>query len=133
MEHSYALKVRSYECDSYGHVNNAEYLHYLESARMEFLNDIGFDYHAMRERRYAIYIARISIAFKASAYTNDMLTVKTVPIDRKKTYGVFNQKIFRDHTEIAEADVTWVFVNEKGHPAKIPPELDHEEFTPTKD
>ena len=36
------FKVRSYECDSYGHVNNAVYLNYLEFARMSALEENGF-------------------------------------------------------------------------------------------
>ena len=32
------LIVRTYECDSYGHVNNAVYVNYLEYGRMQFLN-----------------------------------------------------------------------------------------------
>ena len=35
------FNVRSYECDSYGHVNNAVYLNYLEFARMSALLEKG--------------------------------------------------------------------------------------------
>ena len=38
MAHESTLTTRSYECDSYGHVNNAVYLNYLEFARIRFLN-----------------------------------------------------------------------------------------------
>ncbi len=46
--HRTDLTVRSYECDSYGHVNNAVYLNYLEVARHELLAALGMDYAALR-------------------------------------------------------------------------------------
>ena len=39
---THKLKVRSYECDTYGHVNNAVYLNYLEFALMSALEENGF-------------------------------------------------------------------------------------------
>ena len=41
------LKVRSYECDSYNHVNNSVYLNYLEYGRMEYLHSINFSFKAV--------------------------------------------------------------------------------------
>ena len=46
------FKVRSYECDSYGHVNNAVYLNYLEFARMSALFEKGFTLEKMKEKGY---------------------------------------------------------------------------------
>ncbi len=130
MEHTFQLTVRSFECDSYAHVNNAVYLNYLEAARMEFLNDIGFDYDKMRKMGYAIYIARINIEYKAPARTNDVLKIKTVPIKRRKTNGVFRQTVSKEEQVVADAEVTWVFVNDRGVPSRLPPELDYSEFNP---
>ncbi len=36
------LKVRHYEVDLYGHVNHANYEHYLEAARVEALEAVPF-------------------------------------------------------------------------------------------
>ena len=44
MKYTAPLVVRTYECDAYGHVNNAVYLNFLEYGRMEYLHQIDFDY-----------------------------------------------------------------------------------------
>ena len=119
-----ALKVRSYECDSYGHVNNANYLNYLEYARYEFLKDVGFDYPAMLRSGYGIYAARIEIDYKRPAITDDELTIKSSPIKKGAASGVIAQDIWRGDELIVAAKVTWAFVDSKGSPVRIPPEWD---------
>ena len=59
MTHIAEHKVRSYECDAYNHVNNSVYLNYLEYGRMEFLNAIGFDFKAVTEAGYYLYVTHI--------------------------------------------------------------------------
>lgn len=38
------MKVRDYECDLQGIVNNANYQHYLEHTRHEFLTSVGVSF-----------------------------------------------------------------------------------------
>jgi acyl-CoA thioester hydrolase len=118
------LKVRTYECDSYSHVNNANYLNYLEYARYEYLRDIGFDYLKAVEKGYGLYIARIEIDYKMPAFTDDDLVIKSKPVKKGAVSGVIAQQIWRNNDLLIEAKVTWAFVDSKGSPAKIPPEFD---------
>jgi acyl-CoA thioester hydrolase len=118
------LTVRTYECDSYDHVNNANYLNYLEFARYEFLKDVGFDYPAMIKAGYGIYIARIEIDYKKPAVVDDELLIKSRPIKKGAVSGIIAQEIRRGDDLLVEAKVTWAFVDSKGMPAKIPPEWD---------
>jgi len=118
------LRVRTYECDGYNHVNNANYLNYLEYARYEFLKDIGFDYIKAFEAGYGTYIARIEIDYKMPAFTDDALVIKTQPVKKGAVSGVLEQKIWRGEDLLIQAKVTWVFVDSKGQPAKIPAEWD---------
>jgi len=120
-----SLQVRTYECDSYGHVNNANYLNYLEFARYEHLKDIGFDYVKAVEAGYGLFIARIEIDYKKPAKTDDVLAIKTRPIKKGAVSGTLAQEIKRGGDILIEANVTWAFVNAKtGAPVKIPPEWD---------
>ena len=118
------LTVRTYECDSYGHVNNANYLNYLEFARYEFLRDVGFDYPAMIEAGYGIYVARVEIDYKKPAVADDELLIKSRPVKKGAVSGVIAQEIWRGDDLLVVAKVTWAFVDSKGMPAKIPPQWD---------
>ena len=44
------MKVRDYECDLQGIVNNANYQHYLEHTRHEFLTSVGISFAALHEQ-----------------------------------------------------------------------------------
>ncbi|MDR1838763.1 MAG: acyl-CoA thioesterase [Treponema sp.] len=118
------LRVRSYECDSYKHVNNANYLNYLEYARYEFLRDINFDYEKAVNSGYGIYIARIEIDYKKPAFTDDTLMIKSRPIKKGAVSGTIAQEIWRGEDLLIEAKVTWAFVDSKGQPVRLPPEFD---------
>jgi len=126
------LRVRSYECDSYGHVNNANYLHYLEYARYEFLKSIGFDYPAALAAGYGVYIARIEIDYKKSALTDDSLLIRSWPVKKGAVSGVMAQRILRGDEVIVEAQVTWAFVDSRGVPARLPSEFDLPGLYPEK-
>ena len=118
------LAVRTYECDSYGHVNNANYLNYLEFARYELLKTVGFDYPAMIEAGYGIYVARVEIDYKKPAVADDELLIKSRSIKKGAVSGIIAQEIWRGEDLLVEAKVTWAFVDSKGAPTKIPPKWD---------
>ena len=126
------LVVRSYECDSYGHVNNANYLNYLEYARCEFLKEAGFDYAAAIKAGYGVYAARIEIDYKKPAVIDDKLLIKSWPIKKGAVSGVLVQEIWREDELLAAAKVTWAFVDSKGLPVRIPPEWDVPGLKPEK-
>lgn len=124
------LTVRTYECDSYGHVNNANYLNYLEFARYEYLRAIGFDYPQVVKAGYGVYVARIAINYKKPATVDDVLLIRSRPIKKGAVSGIIAQEIMRGDTLIADAEVTWAFVDSSGMPAKIPSEWNVPGLTP---
>ncbi len=124
MTHTTEIIVRSYECDSYNHVNNAVYLNYLEHARMDFLHAANFDYKGIVKAGFSLYVTHIDIHYKASAFLDDKLLVETKPTKLKHVMGEFTQVIRKeDGTICAEAKVTWASVTNEGRPSKIPEEF----------
>ena len=116
------IAVRSYELDSYNHVNNAVYQNYLEHARMDFLNKIGFRYNDFFNAGYIIPITHIDIRYKAMAVLGDTLYVDSYPTLLKTVHRAFHQTIRKaDGTVCIEAEVEWCTVSkESGRPVKIP-------------
>lgn len=121
MKHTTEITVRSYECDSYNHVNNAVYLNYLEHARMDFMHKAKMDYKGIIAAGFYLYVTHIDIHYKGSAFLDDKLFVETYPTKLKHVMGEFHQTIRKEDGSIcAEADVTWASVNHEGRPSKLP-------------
>jgi len=124
MNHACELRVRTYECDMNGHVNNANYLHYLEYARHEYLKAVGFDFKGSLEAGYGLFVTRVEIDYKRPAVLDDALTVESVPVKKGAVSGVMAQAIRRGDELLAQAKVSWAFVDATGRPCRIPKELD---------
>ena len=115
-------KVRGFECDYYGHVNNAIYLNYLEFARSEALEEAGL---LLKDRKAAgtiVVLKEITLRYKFPAVFGDILRIETRLKSYGRTSGVFFQQIFRENDDklIAEAEVVWVVVNPEMRPMRIP-------------
>ena len=61
---TYDLKVRDYECDTQGHVNNANYQHYFEVARHEFLEKVGLNFHELHLQGIDAVVSSVQIRYK---------------------------------------------------------------------
>ncbi len=77
------MKVRDYECDLQGIVNNANYQHYLEHTRHEFLLSAGVSFAGLHEQGVDPVVARINMAFKTPLRSGDEFVSK--PVERQRT------------------------------------------------
>jgi acyl-CoA thioester hydrolase len=88
------LKVRDYECDLQGIVNNANYQHYLEHTRHEFLTSIGVSFAVLHEQGVDPVVARINISFKTPLKSGDEFISKLY-LKKEGIKYVFYQDVFR--------------------------------------
>jgi acyl-CoA thioester hydrolase len=109
--------VRDYECDLQGVVNNANYQHYLEHARHEFLISKGVSFVGLHDDGIDLIVTRVEIDYKYPLKSRDEFIV-TVNVKREGNARiVFAQDIFRlpDLKIIVRARVTGV-ATKKGRP-----------------
>lgn len=88
------MKVRDYECDLQGIVNNANYQHYLEHTRHEFLQQTGASFAKLHEKGVDPVVARINLAFKTPLKSGDEFVCKLY-LKKEGIRYVFYQDIFR--------------------------------------
>lgn len=88
------MKVRDYECDLQGIVNNANYQHYLEHTRHEFLNSEGISFAKLHEEGVDPVVARLTMAFKTPLRSGDEFISKLY-LKKEGIKYVFYQDIFR--------------------------------------
>lgn len=70
------LKVRDYECDIQGVVNNAVYQSYLEHARHEYLLSKSGSFQELTDQGILLMVSRIEMDFKNSLTSRDIFSVK---------------------------------------------------------
>lgn len=122
INHQYSLEfvVRDYECDLQGVVNNANYQHYLEHARHEFLISKGVSFVQLHEEGIDLIVTKVEIDYKYPLKSRDKFIVRLNIQREGNARLVFNQDIYRmpDEKHVVHAKVTGVSTK-KGRP--VPP------------
>ena len=88
------MEVRDYECDIQGIVNNANYLHYTEHTRHEFLRSHGVSFAELHERGIDAVVARMQLQFKTPLRSTDRFVSK-LALHKEGIKYVFVQDIYR--------------------------------------
>lgn len=87
------LKVRDYECDQQGIVNNAVYLNYLQHARFEYGRIIGLDWIELASRGINLVVRRVELDYFKSLKTDDEIQISVLPSRKGKYRFYFEQEI----------------------------------------
>ncbi len=88
------FKVRDYECDLQGIVNNSVYQNYLEHTRHEFMLSIGLDFHDLYKRDIVAVVARIDLSYKTPLTSGDEFVVR-LRVEHSGVKYIFYQDIYR--------------------------------------
>lgn len=120
------LRVRHYELDTLGHVNNAVYQNYLEQAAIEHSEHLGLNLERYRELGGVFVMRRVEIDYLRPAVAGDRLEVTTWLQEMRGTRAIRRYEIRKQGSDnlLVTAEALWVWVEFKSmRPRAIPSTL----------
>ena len=122
--HSFITKVYYEDTDAGGVVYYSNYLKFIERARTNLIQELGFSLKLLSEKYNCHFVVKnIYCNYIQSAKLEDELSIKTKFIDIKKASFELEQNIYKDDKVIFKSKVLMVNTNSTGKPIKIPDSL----------
>jgi acyl-CoA thioester hydrolase len=124
--HVASFRVRHYECDAYGHLNNANYIRYMQEAAFDASASVGYSKERYEEMGFLWLAHETRIEYLQPAAYGETLHVKTWVGDfrrvRSRRFYEFHRA--SDDALIARASTDWVYLEAASErPAVVPPEM----------
>ena len=118
---TFKSKVYYEDTDSGGVVYYANYLKFIERARTNLIQELGFSLKLLSEKNDSHFVVKnIHCNYIQSAKLEDELLIQTKFLEIKKASFKLEQIIYREDKAIFESEVLMVNINSKGKPIKIP-------------
>ena len=118
---SLEFKVRDYEVDMFGVVNNAAYLNYLEHARHEFLHGIGIEPGEIAAAGRSLALSKINVHFQSPLRLREHFRVDVTVGELRGARVAVDQRIVSqpEGRPVLQARMVAVFIDERGRPLRI--------------
>lgn len=122
----YLLQVLPAQIDGWGHVNNVEYVRWMQDAAIAHSSSLGWSADRYREADCGFVARAHRIDYLQPAWLGDEIVVRTWVASMEKITSVRRYSIIRvsDGQLLATAETTWALVSlSTGRPTRIPPHI----------
>ena len=120
----YTFKIYYEDTDSGGVVYYANYLKFIERARAEMINELGFTLTTLLKDYDRLFLVKkIECDYIESCKLEDTLNVQSKVLVLKNASFVLEQNLLKQNKIIFRSKIVMVCVNSQGAPSKIPDEL----------
>ena len=121
--HTTSLKVRFYELDPYDHVNHTNYFAYFETARIEYLSEMGWGLDVLKERGLQFVVVEARARFLSAATYGQELTIHTWVDQVGRVKSTWQQRMATGDAEVVRLEVTFAATDLAGKPRRMPEEF----------
>jgi acyl-CoA thioester hydrolase len=126
LTHERTFRVRHYECDAYGHVNNVQYLRYMQEAAFDASAAAGYDLARYIRLGHHWLVRETEIEYLTALQYGDSVRVRTWVEDfhRVRSRRVYELYKVSSGELAARGATEWVYVHSQTlQPARVPPEM----------
>jgi YbgC/YbaW family acyl-CoA thioester hydrolase len=117
---TYKKKIYGYECDIYGHLNNANYLQMLEAARSEAMIVMDIPLARMNDMGIQFFVYRVEMDYLKALDLEETVTVKSCFFEVNRLKGKWKQEVYNSKDEKCfQAIITVVHASE-GKAKRLP-------------
>jgi len=122
---SIQLRVYYQDTDAGGVVFHGQYFAFMERARTEMLNALGYDLARFAESHGVLFMVHsLTATFHTPARLNELISVSAEVAKMRRASLVFRQRIERGTELLVEGEVTIALVDRvRLKPARMPQEL----------
>lgn len=105
--HEYTTEIRERHLDTFGHVNNAQYLMLFEEARWEMITSRGYGLREVHHHQIGTVVLECSVRFKRELKLRETIRIRTWVTDLRKRIATVHHELLKENGEIAaEANFT---------------------------
>ena len=97
----YRTQILERHLDSFGHVNNAQYLVLFEEARWDMVTSRGYGIKEVHQNQIGTVILACSVKFKRELSVREWITIETELVSIEKKIIHILQLIFKESGEVA--------------------------------
>ena len=121
--HTTSVKVRFYELDPYDHVNHTNYVSYFETARIEYLSELGLGLDYLKREGSQFVVVELNARFQAAARYGQELVIHTWMEDIGRVKSTWRQVMHREGEVVASVVVISALTDLDGRPRRIPQDV----------
>lgn len=111
----YKHKVNYYETDKMGIVHHSNYIRWMEEARIDFFDQLGWNFRKIEDTGIVSPVVSVDCKYKNSTFFDDEIMIAVKVEEFKGVKLKLSYEMKRDDLVVCEAHSEHCFLNAEGH------------------
>ena len=117
---AYIHKVQYYETDKMGITHHSNYIRWMEEARIDFLEHIGWEYAKLEEMGLVSPVLNVTVDFKKTTTFSDEISIEVSVKEFRGVKLFLSYEMKNDKGEVVcTAQSSHAFLDREGRPARV--------------